>query len=177
MPELRDVLHWQFDMSWSLTQLHFDALTEDDALWEPVDLVWTVRRGDDGKWRPDWADTEPDPMPVPTIGWLTWHIDWWWSSALEHARGNPLPERTDVFWAGDLESAIARIGQLRTEWTAVLDGFDDAALEAASAYPWPAEAGLSLAHMASWLNAELMKNAAEIGQLRMLRTAGERHMR
>ena len=38
-----------------------------------------------GVWRPDWAEAEPDPIPVPTIGWLTWHIDWWWSVAIDHA--------------------------------------------------------------------------------------------
>jgi hypothetical protein len=31
---------------------------------------------DDVVWQFDWAETEPDPVPVPTIGWLTWHIMW-----------------------------------------------------------------------------------------------------
>ncbi|MFQ6328505.1 hypothetical protein ACLMAL_20490 [Nocardia sp. CWNU-33] len=40
-----------------------------------------------------------------------------------------------------------------------------------SAYPWPVDAALTMAHPAGWVNAEPMKNAAEIGQLRLLRTA------
>nr|WP_245839566.1 DinB family protein [Nocardia donostiensis] len=169
MTHRRDLLRWQFDLTWSLSQLHFDALTDDDARWEPATSVWTVHPHPDGTWRPDWADTEPDPIPVPTIGWLTWHIDWWWSSALEHAHGNPLPDRTEVFWPGDAASAVARLSALRTAWLGVLDELGDAELDAPSAYPWPAEAGLTVAHLAAWVNAELMKNAAEIGQLRMLR--------
>nr|WP_308213084.1 hypothetical protein [Nocardia amikacinitolerans] len=34
-----------------------------------------------------------------------------------------------------------------------------------------ARAGLTVTHLAAWVNAELMKNAAEIGQLRLLRAA------
>ncbi|GAA2811591.1 hypothetical protein FHR33_001093 [Nonomuraea dietziae] len=36
-----------------------------------------------GTWVPDWTETEPDPVPVPTIGWLSWHIGWWWSVAID----------------------------------------------------------------------------------------------
>ena len=70
-------------------------------------------------------------------------------------------------------AAVAWLRELREEWTAVLDGLDDAALDRPSAYPWDAEAGLTVGHTAAWVNAELMKNAAEIGQLR-LRYAAER---
>lgn len=57
--------------------------------------------------------TEPEPVPVPTIGWLTWRIGWWWGTAADRAHGRP--------------------------------------------------------HMTAWVNAELMKNVAEIGQLRLQR--------
>ncbi|WP_422395020.1 hypothetical protein [Nocardia vulneris] len=35
-------------------------------------------------------------------------------------------------------------------------------------FSWPDEGGKSVAHTLAWVNAELMKNAAEIGQLRLL---------
>lgn len=60
----------QFDLAWALTDLHLSALKDDDFLWEPAGLVWTVHQDTAGRWRPDWADAEPDPIPVPTIGWL-----------------------------------------------------------------------------------------------------------
>lgn len=175
MSSRRDLLRWQFDLIWSLAQLHFEALTDDDTHWTPAAVSWTVHRGADGRWRPDFAETEPDPVPVPTIGWLTWHIDWWWSSAVAHAEGRPVPERTEVYWAGDIAAALARLHTLREQWLAVLDRAGEAELDAATSYPWPAEAGLTVAHLAAWVDAELMKNVTEIGQLRMLRAAGPVH--
>ncbi|WP_280399668.1 DinB family protein [Nocardia carnea] len=171
MSSRRDLLRWQFDLIWSLSQLHFEALTDDDSHWEPAGVIWTVHRGPDGRWRPDFADTEPDPVPATTIAWLTWHIGWWWSSAIAHAEGRPIPERTEVFWPGDTAAALTWLNELREHWLRVLDGCDDTELERATSYPWPAEAGLTVAHLAAWVNVELLKNATEIGQLRILRAA------
>ncbi|CAM5625591.1 DNA damage-inducible protein DinB OS=Streptomyces antimycoticus OX=68175 GN=SANT12839_054040 PE=4 SV=1 [Streptomyces antimycoticus] len=64
------LLCWQFDLTWSLFEYHLERLDAGDFLWEPAAHCWTVRRGADGAWVPDWAETEPDPVPVPTIGWL-----------------------------------------------------------------------------------------------------------
>ncbi|WP_223884270.1 hypothetical protein [Micromonospora craniellae] len=66
--------------------------------------MWTVRPDADGRWVPDWADTEPDPVPVPTIA-------------------------------------------------------------------WPNDPAHTVAHLLAWVNAELMKNVAEIGQLRLVQDA------
>jgi hypothetical protein len=38
--------------------LHLSALAEDDFLWQPAPLCWTVRPDPSGIWRPDWADTD-----------------------------------------------------------------------------------------------------------------------
>lgn len=90
MPVSRsDVLHRQFDLTWSLFEYHLERLEPGDFLWEPAALCWTVRPHADGKWVPDWADSEPDPVPVPTIGWVSWHIGWWWGTpprAFPHRR-------------------------------------------------------------------------------------------
>lgn len=175
MSSRRDLLRWQFDLIWSLAQLHFETLTDDDSHWAPAEVIWTVHRGPDGRWRPDFAETEPDPVPVPTIAWLTWHIGWWWSSAVAHAEGEPIPPRTQVYWPGDTTAALSWLNGLRERWLAVLDRADDARLDTDTSYPWPAEAGLTVAHLAAWVNVELLKNATEIGELRMLRAAGPRN--
>ncbi|WP_228000708.1 DinB family protein [Nocardia australiensis] len=167
----RDLLRWQFDLTWSLSELHFTALRPEDFLWQPAAHSWTVRPHSDGHWRPDWADEEPDPIPVPTIGWLTWHIGWWWRAAIDHVEGRTPPARTDVHWPGEGAAALAWLYEARADWTRTLDRLTDNDLEKPTAYPWPADAGLTVAHLAAWVNAELMKNAAEVGQLRLLRTA------
>ncbi|MFD6223279.1 DinB family protein [Nocardia asteroides] len=168
-----DLVRWHFDLVWSLFEYHLERLTPADFLWEPSALSWTLRPDGEGGWVPDWADTEPDPIPVPTIGWLTWHIGWWWSVATDHVRGRTPRERTAVRWPGPGPQTIDWLRQLRADWLDVLAALDDADLDATSAYPWPADAGLTVAHLVSWVDAELMKNVAEIGQLRLLRAAGE----
>ncbi|MBE1535698.1 DinB family protein [Actinomadura algeriensis] len=165
-----ELLRWQFDFTWALFEYHLDRLVPGDHRWEPGPLCWTVRPAPGGGWEPDFAETEPDPVPAPTIAWVTWHIGWWWSVALDHVRGRPPRDRTEIAWPGE-EKAAGWLRGLRVEWAEALDGLTDAALDARVAYPWPEDAGYTVAHMAGWVNAELMKNAAEIGQLRMLRAA------
>ncbi|MFJ1910790.1 DinB family protein [Streptomyces sp. NPDC088147] len=166
-----ELLRRQFDLTWQLFDYHLERLEPADFLWEPTSHCWTVRQGADGTWVPDWAETEPDPVPVPTIGWLSWHIGWWWSVTVDHARGRTPREREDVRWPGDGEAAIAWLRALRAEWLAVLDRLTDTGLDATAPFPWQNDPGHTVADMAGWVNSELMKNVAEIGQLRLLRAA------
>ncbi|WP_329104068.1 DinB family protein [Micromonospora sp. NBC_01699] len=164
-------MRWQFDLTWSLFEYHLERLEPADFLWEPAEHCWTVRPTADGGWVPDWADVEPDPIPVPTIGWLTWHIGWWWTVSIAHARGRTPPERTDIRWPGPGGAAVGWLRGLRTEWLGVLDRFTDADLDRVAPFPWQDDPEHTIAHMLGWLNAELMKNSAEIGQLRLVRAA------
>nr|WP_173133647.1 DinB family protein [Kibdelosporangium persicum] len=155
------MLRWQFDLTWSLLELHLAELTAADFRWEPSGCTWAVRDG-----VPDWADTEPDPIPVPTIGWITWHIGWWWSVTLDHAQVRSPRDRTEIGWPGDGEPAVQWLRDLREEWITVLGDID---LTAQASFPWQDDPTMTVAHMAGWVNSELMKNVAEIGQLRLLR--------
>jgi hypothetical protein len=173
MPSTRaELLSWQFDLTWSLFAYHLELLEPDDFLAEPAPVCWTLRPADGGGWVPDWADTEPDPVPAPTIAWLTWHIGWWWTVAIDHVDGRRPHDRTEIHWPGSGEPTVNWMRELRTAWAAVLSRLTDADLDQPAGYPWPADAGLTVAHLAGWVNAELMKNAAEVGQLRILRAAG-----
>ncbi|WP_324241333.1 DinB family protein [Pseudonocardia sp.] len=101
---------------------------------------------------------------------MTWHIGWWWSVALDHAQGRAPRERDAVAWPGP-EAAVGWLRGLHDEWAAVLDRLTDADLAAPAPFPWPADAGMTVAQMLGWANAELMKNVTELGQLRLLRAA------
>ncbi|MBA9006336.1 DinB family protein [Thermomonospora cellulosilytica] len=169
----RDLLRWQFDLTWALFDHHLERLVAEDFLWEPAPLCWTVRPDEDGTWVPDWAETEPEPVPVPTIGWLSWHIGWWWSVAIDHAQCRRPRERTEITWPGDGKAAVAWLRDLREEWLTVLDRLTDADLDAPAPFPWRNDPAHTVAHMVGWVNSELMKNAAEIGQLRLLRAASQ----
>lgn len=165
----RDLLRWQFELTWSLFGYHLAELQADDLLWEPAPHCWTMRRGADGTWVPDWAETEPDPVPVPTIGWVSWHLGWWWSVSIDHARRRTPRERSEIGWPGDVAGVVEWLRGLRVEWLAVLDQLADTDLEATATFPWTDQPELTVAHMISWVNVELMKNVAEIGQLRLIR--------
>ncbi|WP_326691876.1 MULTISPECIES: DinB family protein [unclassified Streptomyces] len=163
---------WQFDLTWSLFEYHLERLEPEDFLWEPAPLCWTLRRdGEDGAWVPDFAETEPDPVPVPTVAWLSWHIGWWWGVALDHARGRTPRERAEVVWPGPGEAGVEWLRGLRAEWTAALEELGEEEWQATAAFPQQNDPEYTVAHMVAWVNAELMKNVAEIGQLRMLRAA------
>lgn len=162
-----DLLRWQFDLTWSLFELHLGELTSEMLLWEPAPVCWNVRRDESRQWTPDWDEAELDPIPVPTIGWLTWHIGWWWTVALDHAHGEFPRDRTEIVWPGDLDGVLAWLRGLRLEWLEVLAGYADVDLDAAARYPFGEDSENTVAHTAAWLNAELMKNTAEIGQLRL----------
>ncbi|MDO3701377.1 DinB family protein [Micromonospora sp. C28SCA-DRY-2] len=168
----RTLLRWQFDLTWALFEYHLDRLQPADFRWEPTPHCWTVRPDPDGGWTPDWADAEPDPVPVPTIGWLTWHIGWWWTVAIDRSHGRPAPPREEIRWPGPGEPTIAWLRDLRSRWLALLDGLTDADLDATAPFPWQDDPAHTVAHTVGWVNAELMKNVAEIGQLRLLRAAG-----
>ncbi|WP_235079024.1 DinB family protein [Amycolatopsis orientalis] len=131
------LLRWQFDLAWSLFEYHLERLEPDDFGWSPAALCWTMRRAEDGTWTPDWADREPDPVPAPTIGWLTWHLGWWWSVALDQLRGREPRERADAGWPGPGEPAVEWLRGLRADWLAALDRLTGADL--ASAVPFRPE--------------------------------------
>ncbi|MFE6197280.1 DinB family protein [Streptomyces sp. NPDC057838] len=166
-----ELLREQFELTWSLFEYHLERLDPEDFLWEPVPHCWTLRRAADGSWVPDWADTEPDPVPVPTIAWVSWHIGWWWSVTLDHARGRPPRDRADIAWPGAGSATVTWLRDLRTAWLSVLDGLADADLDATAPFPWRDDPRYTVAHMVAWVNTELTKNVSEIGQLRLLRAA------
>ena len=169
---MSDELGWQFGLAWALAELHLSALVDDDFLWQPAPVSWTVRPDANGVWRPDWADAEPDPLPIPTIGWLTWHIEWWWSATIDHLSGRTPRNRSDVAWAGSGAAAVAELRALAAQWRELLAGLAGDELERPSAFPWGPDTGHTVAHTALWVNVELTKNIAEIGQLRLIRAAG-----
>lgn len=172
MPTSRcELVTWQWDLTWSLFEYHADRLEEADFLWEPAAHCWTMRRDAAGRWVPDWADTEPDPVPVPTIGWLSWHVGWWLSVAVDHLSGRTPRDRSEIVWPGPGDAAVAWLRGLRAEWSGVLGRLTEADLDRTAPFPWEHDPEHTVAHMLAWVNAELMKNVAEIGQLRLVRAA------
>lgn len=170
MPDVRDVLLGQYDIARSLFEYHMAALTDEDLFWSPSAHRWTMHDVG-GRWRPDLAETEPDPVPVPTIAWLTWHMGWWSQSATAHLQQTAAPSPEQAGWPGARASAIVDwLQAIHNAWRVALAGAQR--LDAEATYPWEPGSGRTVADMAAWFNVELTKNASEIGQLLIIRRAG-----
>ncbi len=61
------------DNAWEPMHGRLQGIREDEYAWQPVAGCWAVR-AESGSWHADWADPDPDPAPVTTIAWRTWHV-------------------------------------------------------------------------------------------------------
>ncbi|MFK5689528.1 DinB family protein [Ornithinimicrobium sp. LYQ92] len=161
--DVRTALQRQLDIEWRFaTEFVLGQIDEDTALWSPAGAAtYSVHRTDDG-WSADWPDEGNDPPMVPTMGWILWHVEWWWTDTLllVHGHGRVAPQ--DHVWSGTTDEIV----RLKEKWDRVLAD-DDLERLVQWAMPDPQPLGL----IASWLNFELAKNLAEINQLKMLRAA------
>jgi hypothetical protein len=164
------LLVWQLDLCWSLFEYHASSLTDEECLWEPAPDAWTVRADAAGRWVADWVVPEPSPVPATTIGWLTWHVGFWWTSTHGVCFGSGAPDRSSIFWPGSASAAVSWLGSLKDAWRTALLEVSSSELDSTSrtaALPFGAEP-LPLGQVAAWVNFELAKNVAEIGQTRHL---------
>ena len=162
---MRELLLQQLEIPWSLaTRYYLPGITGEEVLhWEPSSNIVRLRQRD-GDFYADWPDEESQPMPNATIGWLFWHIEWWWGDAIGGVHGDQARQPTRVAWSGSLEASRRRLAELHDKWQRILTTTD---LETTCVGPWPTAQPLST--IALWVNVELMKNVAEIGQLLRLR--------
>ena len=170
----RDGLIRQLDIAWALTAYHLTGLTTAECLWRPGPVGLHIRTDAEGIYHADWPDRETYDLGPPSIAWLTWHLGFWWSMALNHNFGPGTLTREAVTWPGTAEGAREWIGGLHGEWRRHLELLEEPALSASDRARWPFQQR-PLRDIVAWANLELMKNAAEIGYARFLygaRSAG-----
>lgn len=163
----RELLVRQLDLAWKLLAFHLDGLTTDECLWRPASRGLHVHLAGDGRWRADWPESESYDIGPPSIGWITWHVGYWWSMVLDHSFGARALSREDIQWPGDAEGARVWLASLRDAWRARLQTMTDEELHAAEHTSWP-YVDRPFSDVAAWVNVELTKNAAEIGYTRFL---------
>jgi hypothetical protein len=163
--EIRGYLNRQFDIAWALTSYHLEGLTTDECLWRPGPVGLHVHRQQDGTWRADWPDREGYDIGPASIAWLTWHLGFWWSMALDHSFGPATLAREQVLWPGDADSVRAWITNLQQRWKRELERLGDDDLRSSRHTRWPIQ-DRPFGDVVAWANVELMKNAAEIGYAR-----------
>jgi hypothetical protein len=62
------------DYAWDRVTSRLAGMTAAEYRWEPVADTWSVRARPDGSAWGDWSDPDPEPAPVTTIAWRSWHI-------------------------------------------------------------------------------------------------------
>ncbi|GAB2863289.1 DinB family protein [Actinocorallia aurea] len=159
----------QLDIAEALLEYHLDGLGDAECLWEPSPVSWTIRPDGAGGWTADWAETEPEPVPTPTIAWLMWHIGFWWTTAAGECFGAGAPGRAEIAWPGSADAAAAWLRGLAAEWRERLAEVSDAELDGRTVTLFGLDR--TLAQAAAWVSVELVKNVAEIGSLRLLHAA------
>lgn len=165
-----DLLLRQLDIAWQLTDYHLTGLTTDECLWRPAPVGLHVHRAADGLWRADWPEREGYDIGPASIAWLTWHLGFWWSMALDHSFGPATLTREQVTWPGDADGVRAWISRLHADWRAALAPLTAADLRASQRTRWPLQ-DRPFGDIVAWATVELMKNAAEIGYARFLHAA------
>lgn len=157
----------QFDTAWALADLHLTGLTTAECLWRPATRGLHVRQDPEGRWIADWPEHEAYDLGPPSIAWLTWHMLFWWSSALDHALGEGRLTRHDVVWPGDAEGVRTGLASLQGRWRDLIVGLEAEDLHSTARTRWPFRER-PFGDVVAWANIELAKNAAEIGYARFL---------
>lgn len=121
----------------------------------------------------DWPEREEYDIGPASIGWVTWHVGFWWSMLLDHSFGAGALERADVYWPGDAEAVRVWIGDLEVKWLGHLAELCEDDLQSAALTRWPFK-GRPFYDVIAWATLELTKNAAEIGYGRFLFAASAR---
>jgi len=163
----RDTLLKQFDTAWRLMSYHLNDLTTDECLRQPALRGLHISQGVDHVWRADWPTHEGYDLGPPSIAWITWHVIFWWSMALDHSFGPGALKREAVTWPGDAKATRKAIAALQERWSSALAALTDADFASAERTRWPYKER-PFADVVAWVNMELTKNAAEIGYARFL---------
>lgn len=160
---------FQLDIVWQLFLYHCNDLGEQEALWCKLPDGLCIRKTEN-KWIADWPETEIYTIGPPSIAWTLWHILYWWNTTLCACDGAAIPSKEAILWPGSVQDAIQQVHDCHNRWVAFVSSLEESEFQSTNRCRWPFE-GQSFASLALWLNAELMKNAVEIGTGRFLYAA------
>jgi hypothetical protein len=149
-----------------------DGLTDEELLWEPAPVVWTVVRRPDGRTTPDqraW-DIGPDATPPRTLAWSIGHLGAGCLVRADWLVGEHRLTDDELDWPMTSGEAV---DFLRAGLDAWRDGLavmteEDLGTVGRSAYPDGMDPELPLMDIVWWVNKELIEHAAEIWYVRDL---------
>jgi hypothetical protein len=132
----------QMDEVYDRLRRRLEGLTDDEYLWEPAPGCWTVHRDRGGVWVVDYAEPDPDPPPLTTIGWRLAHLADCKVMYHEWAFGPRELTWPTLETPHDVEDSLAMLREGHDLLRADLAGLDDGGLNAEVltnwGEPWPA---------------------------------------
>lgn len=153
-------------------QLFFrlEGLSDQELLWEPAAVTWTVRSTDSGTIPTSaWWNPTPDYEPPRTLAWSLGHLGAGSMIRADWLVGDhEMLEVSD--WPMTAHAAIAFARDGLQAWRGGLDQMTDQDLDTVgrSAYPEGLDPQLPLLDIVWWVNKELLWHAAEVWYVRDL---------
>jgi hypothetical protein len=78
----------QFKDVWNLLSYHLQTLSTAECLWRPGKEGTHIFQDANGHWRGSLPEREDYDIGPSSIGWISWHIIFWWSMTLNHSFGD-----------------------------------------------------------------------------------------
>jgi hypothetical protein len=174
------VLLDQLESTCEFSRARLDGLSDEEYLWEPAPVAWSIRRRDraatpkaygPGEWLLDFDSPEPDPAPVTTIAWRLGHLAsgfagrWHWTFG--ERRQDP-KELVDFTPSAAL--ALERFWPLTERWRDSVAAMTAEQLDTPGfgQYPYGLDPELPFIGIVWWTNRELIHHLAECALLRDL---------
>ncbi len=156
------------DHVWARVRGRLDGLTDDEYLWEPVANCWSVRARDD-RWIVECQVAGPEPAPVTTIAWRSWHVG---SGCINGSAarlfGVRALELDEWEWFGSASAALAAIDDAWRVFSECFHQLDDDAMLAPLGPAWGFYATSTHADMLLHIADECIHHGAEMALLRDL---------
>ena len=164
----------QFHDVWQLMTYHLKTLTVEECLWRPGREGPHIFQDESGNWRGDLPKREDYDIGPPSIGWVTWHVIFWWSMVLNHSFGDQTLQLKDITSPDGVDALRTRILELGNEWVEAVQTLDGKEMMATTKTRWPFQ-NKPFSAVVGWVNMELMKNTAELGYIRFLHSQRRSH--
>ncbi|HUN37125.1 MAG TPA: DinB family protein [Trebonia sp.] len=161
-----------FDYTWTRLTSRLAGLTDEEYFWEPVAGCWSLRPGDDGRWRLDGrggGGQAPDPVPVTTIAWRLGHLGGLAVGGIGSRRfgDGTLTWKTISFPHRAIE-VPGFLDQHYRAWRAGLSGLEPGEWTARLGPAWGPYAESSTTDLALHVLDEVIHHGGEVGLLRDL---------
>lgn len=179
---LVEALADQLDWHWrEQARPRLDGLTDEEYLWQPAPVSWTVRhrdepapewvntRGGVGEWLIDWNLPEPETGPVTSIAWRMAHITVGVLGLRVHNHfGGPEADYLTWSYAGSAHEALAQLDEAYAAWVAGVRGLTAETLERPIGPSEGPFAEFPMRDLVLHINREMIHHLAEIALLRDL---------